>query len=217
MRPRISLVCFGIAAGLTVSGSALGALTATATPPGLDLLMGAPLMPVPDDGMPIGSVYGHPPSLTPGSALATPIGPMGFGPSHERVSAGTPTSSGAFHALTTSGPIAGSTVLAPVGATAIDFFIFGAMGSAHVFEITAVGTLTSSTIMVVTGPAPVYVGFGAAGESIMLLSIVKMPFPSPTAVTWVVDDIRVLPAPGALALLAGAGLLGVRRRSRASA
>lgn len=214
MGSRLSSVIAAATAGIALSGNAFGALTATATPLGLDILMGAPLMPVPDDGMPVGSIYGHPPSLTPGSALATPIGPMGFSPSHDRVAAGTPTSSGAFHAMTTTGPIAGSDVHAPVGATAIDFFIFGAMGSSHMFEITAVGTSTMSTIIVAAGPVPTYVGFGATGESIVLLSIVKLPFPSPTVVTWAVEDIRVLPGPGPLAMIAGVGALGLRRRTR---
>lgn len=214
---RMPSVCVAIASGLALSGSAFGLLTPAAGPLGLDILMGAPLLPVPADGMPLGSVYGHPPSLTPGSALATPIGPMGFGPSHERVSLGTPASSGAFLALTTSGPIAGSTVHAPVGATAIDFFMLGSMGSSHLFEITAVGTSTSTTVVVPVGAAPAYVGFGATGESIVLISIVKLPFPSPTTTTWIVDELRVLPAPGATGLLAGVGLLAARRRARGSA
>lgn len=206
----------GAAAGLfaAFSGVATAGIISTATPAGLDLLMGTPLLAVPDDGMPIGSVYGHPPSSTPGSPLATPIGLMGFGPSHERITAGTATSSGAFLALTTVGPIAGSTVYAPAGANAIDLFISSAPGSAHSFEITAVGTSTSTTIVLPGVVGPTYVGFGAFGESIVALSIVNLPFPTPTTVTWIVEDIRVLPGTGTGAIVCLAGMVAARRRRR---
>lgn len=203
-----------IAAALSAaSGGAHAAIIAAPGPVGLDILMGTPLLPVPADGMPIGTIYGHPPAFTPGIPLPTPIGVMGFGPSHERLSPGGPFSSGAFHALAAPGPIAGSTVYAPAGATAIDLYISAVPGTAHSFEITAVGTATSATIILPGVVGPTYVGFGAFGETITLLSIVKLPFPSPTVTTWVVEEIRVLPSPGALpALLIGAGFAARRRR-----
>jgi len=197
----------------SAQGTATGAIAAAATPGGLDLLMGTPLLAVTDDGFAPGAIYGHPPSFIPGMALATPIGPMGFGPSHERLTAGTLTSSGSFLALTTTGPIAGSTVFAPDGANAIDFFLTSVAGSAHTFEITAVGTLSTSTIIVAAAPGPTYVGFGAFGESIIAISIVNLPFPSPTTTTWITSDIRVLPAPGtALLVPVAVGAVAVRRR-----
>lgn len=204
----------------TVCGATTIASAAIIAPPGpgaLDLLMGTPLFAVPDDGSPIGTIYGHPPSFTPGMPLATPIGFMGFGPSHDRVTTGTPFSSGFFHAIPgPAGPIAGSTVYAPGGCTAIDFFLGLSAGSPppYSFEITAIGTLTTTTIVVGVGAAPVYVGFGAFGESIVAISIVKLPFPSPTFLTWEVGDIRVLPSPGALGTM-GLGLLLASRRRRA--
>lgn len=184
----------------------------TATPIGLDVLMGTPLLAVPGDGMPIGTEYGHPPTFISGIPLPTPIGPMGFGPSHTRITPGSPTSSGAFKALASTGPIAGSTVFAPVGATAIDFFL-AHDGIPYSFEITAVGTSSTATIVVPASPMPVYVGFGAFGEHIEFISIIKLPFPSPTTTTWVIDDIRVLvPAPGSMTALGGLVCLGWRRR-----
>lgn len=203
-------VCAGAIAlcGSVASGQIFSAMA----PAGLDLLMGAPLIHVPADGMAPGAIYGHPPAMTPGMPLATPIGDMGFGPSHERLTAGGPAASGSFLALTTPGPIAGSTVYAPAGATAIDFFISSA-GPTHSFEITAVGTVTSTTIVLPGVVAPTYVGFGAFGETIELISIVKLPFPSPTTTTWMIDDIRVLPAPGLAGfIVVGAIGLGARRR-----
>ena len=211
--PNLSLfVAVGSAAA--VAGAASGAITATATPLGLDALMGTALLPVVDDGTGLGTVYGHPPSLTPGMSLTTPAGPMGFMPSHDRVGLGSPTSSGIFHALPLGGPggIAGSDVVPPVGATAIDFFMTGEAGSMHLLEITAVGTATSTTIVVPIGAAPTYVGFGAMGETLVDISIVKLPFPSTTMITWNVADIRVLPAPGTAAMLLGFGCVGLRRR-----
>lgn len=194
---------------------AFGGIIAAGTPAELDGLMGTPLLAVPGDGMPVGTVYGHPPSMTPGMALATPIGPMGFMPSHERVGPGGVTS-GAFHALPIGGPggIAGSDVVPPAGATAIDFFLLAEPGSVHSFEITAVGSLSSETIVIpgVTSMTPVYVGFGAFGETIVDVSIVKLPFPSTTMTTWVVKDIRVVPTPGSAALGACGVLLVARRR-----
>jgi hypothetical protein len=137
-------------------------------------------------------------------------------PSHERLTAGTPFSSGSFLALPIGAPggIAGSDVVPPLGATAIDFFITAELGSVHSFEITAVGTLTSATIVLplVTDAMPVYVGFGAFGETLTDISIVKLPFPTTTTVTWVISDIRVIPAPGTAALMLVACLFGVRRR-----
>lgn len=214
---RTSLLSRGsvCAGGIALStAAASGQIFATMTPAGLDTLMGTPLLAVPADGMTVGTVYGHPPAMTPGIPLPTPIGDMGFGPSHERLTAGGPMSSGAFLALAGPGPIAGSTVYAPAGANAIDFFISSA-GPAHSFEVTAVGSLTTTTIILPAVVAPTYVGFGAFGETIDLISIVKLPFPSPTTVTWMVDDIRILPAPGAAAaLMAGALGIGLGRRRR---
>lgn len=206
------------AAILALAGAAAStdaAISSAVGPGALDLLMGTPLLAVPDDGSPIGAIYGYPPSATPGMFLSTPIGPMGFGPSHERITPGTPFSSGYFHAIPgPAGPIAGSTVYAPAGASAIDFFMTPAPGATHVFEITAIGTATTTTIVVPVGIGlPVYVGFGAFGESIIAVSIVKLPFPSPTALTWNVGDIRVLPTPGA-GVVAGIGLVLVARRRR---
>jgi len=205
-----AVVC---AAGLALSTSiASGQILATMTPGGLDALMGSPLLPVPADGMVPGAIYGHPPAMTPGLPLATPIGDMGFGPSHERLTPGGPAASGSFLALAGPGPIAGSTVYAPAGATAIDFFISSA-GPTHSFEITAVGSLTTTTILVPGVVGPMYVGFGAFGETIDLISIVKLPFPSPTTTTWMVDDIRVLPAPGPAAAFA-LGVIGFAARRK---
>jgi len=199
-----------VAAGCS---GASGAIVTAPAPFGLDVLMGTPLLAVPGDGMPVGTVYGHPPSSTPGIPLLTPFGPMGFMPSHERVSPGGPGFSGGFLALPIPGPIAGSDVVPPGGATAIDFFMFPAAGSSHMFEITAIGSVSSLVIVVPVGPgAPTYVGFGALGETLIDISIVKLPFPSPTMTTWGVSDIRVLPAPGSLALLLGACGLGLRRK-----
>ncbi|MBX3389708.1 MAG: hypothetical protein KF691_09675 [Phycisphaeraceae bacterium] len=217
MRTTNAKACVA-AAILVMSGGVAtvrAAIISAVGPGALDLLMGTPLLAVPDDGFPIGTIYGHPPSATPGMPLATPIGPMGFGPSHERITAGTPFSSGYFHAIPgPAGPIAGSTVYAPVGASAIDFFMTPAPGATHLFEITAIGTATTTTIVVPVGIGPpVYVGFGAFGESIIAISIVKLPFPSPTALTWNVGDIRVLPAPSAGAVV-GMGLLLAGRRRR---
>lgn len=210
VRPRAVLSTSAI---LLAAGHCAGQIIATATPPGLDALMGTPLFAVPADGMAPGTLYGHAPSAIPGIALPTPIGPMGFGPQHERLTPGTPTSSGSFLATTLMGPLAGSTVFTPAGTTAIDFFI-ESVGPPHTFEITAVGSATSATIILPAVTTATYVGFGAFGETIDLISIVKLPFPSPTTVTWVSSDIRVLPAPGpAAALLAGAlGLVARRRR-----
>lgn len=214
---RFALTLAGVACwgGATVASAAI---VSPLGPGALDLLMGTPLLAVPDDGSPVGTLYGHPPSFTPGMPLATPIGFMGFGPTHDRVTAGTPFSSGFFHAIPgPAGPIAGSTVYAPGGCTAIDFFLGLAPGSPppYTFEITAIGTVTSKTISVIVGGAPVYVGFGAFGESIVAISIVKTPFPSPTIFTWEVGDIRVLPSPGAAGLI-GLGCVIIGRRRRAS-
>lgn len=201
---------------VALTSGAHAAIIATASPGGLDALMGTPLFAVTDDGMPVGSLYGHPPTLTPGASLATPIGPMGFMPTHERLTAGTPFSSGSFLALPIGGPggIAGSDVVPPLGATAIDFFITAAPGSVHSFEITAVGTLTTATIIVpgVTSATPMYVGFGAFGETLLDISIVKLPFPSTTMTTWIISDIRVLPAPGGAALFTILLAASARRR-----
>lgn len=204
-------------AGLGLAAAqAQGAIFSSVAPAALDFAMGTPLLVVPGDGSPLGAIYGHPPSLTPGMPLATPIGSMGFMPSHDRVAPGTPFMSGAFHALPIGAPggIAGSDVVPPVGATAIDFFLEAESGSTHSFSITAVGTLSSHTIVVpgVTPGAPVYVGFGAVGETLVDISIVKLPFPTTTMLTWVVSDIRVLPSPGVATLLLGAGLMGIRRK-----
>lgn len=208
----VALACFAACGTVPM---ATGAIIAPAGPGLLDALMGTPLFAVPGDGSPIGTIYGHPPSATPGMPLATPIGFMGFGPSHDRVSAGTPMSSGFFHAIPgPAGPIAGSTVYAPAGCSAIDFFLGLSPGSPppYVFEITAIGTATTTTIMVAVAGAPVYVGFGAFGESILAISIVKLPFPSPTFSTWVVGDIRVLPSPGAWGTMVLGMVISARRR-----
>jgi len=208
----MACICF---AGLAVV-PAHGVIFSAVAPPALDVAMGAPLFAVPGDGTPLGTIYGHPPSLTPGMPLATPIGAMGFMPSHDRVAAGTPFMSGAFHALPIGAPggIAGSDVVPPVGATAIDFFLTAEPGVVHSFSITAVGTVSSHTIVVpgVTSAAPVYVGFGTFGETLVDISIVKLPFPTTTTVTWVVSDIRVLPSPGVLVLAIGAAGAAMRRR-----
>lgn len=205
--PHFLLACATLATVPNVSAVVI----AEVGPAALDALMGEPLLPVPDDGTGIGAVYGHSPSLTPGIDLPTPLGIMGFGPSHDRVALGTPLSSGAFHALPGPGPIAGSTVYAPVGATAIDFFL-APDGIPYSFEITAVGTVSTETVVLPAIVGPTYVGFGAFGETIDLISIVKLPFPSPVTTTWIVDDIRVLPEPGMLALLLAGAAMFVRRR-----
>lgn len=216
MRSRLLVGLSGCAAMIT--GSAVhAAIFSMPTPAALDAAMGSPLLIVPGDGMPLGTVYGHPPSLTPGLPLPTPIGPMGFMPGHERISPGSPTSSGAFHALPIGGPggIAGSDVVPPAGATAIDFYLASVPGTTHSFEITVVGTLSTHVIFLpgVTPGPPVYVGIGAFGETLVDISIVKSPFPSTTTMTWVVSDLRVLPTPGSLLLLGG-GVLALRSRRR---
>ncbi len=191
------------------------AITSTVSSAGLDAFMGTSLLPVVDDGSPIGTEYGHPPAFTPGSALATPIGTMGFGPTHERTMTGSPVSSGSFTAVTTyTGPIAGSTLYAPAGANALDFYLVSEPGSIHSFEITAVGTSSSTTILLpgVTSLTATYVGFGSLDEDIIAISIVNLPFPSPTSTTWTVFDLRVLPTPGAASMLLIAGLSASRRR-----
>ena len=209
---RLALCAASLMASAGSAASA--AIISSLTPGELDTLMGTPLFVVPGDGMPVGTMYGHPPSFTPGIPLATPIGDMGFGPSHERLTLGTPGSSGSFLALTAlTGPIAGSTLHAPAGTSAIDFFIGPApAGPLHSFEITAIGTSSSLAIVVPASPTPVYVGFGAFGESIEAVSIVKLPFPSPTSMTWVVGDLRVLPSPGTMVILSAGGLFALRRR-----
>lgn len=206
---------------LALTASTFGAITgfsgsAGDFPADLDTFMGTPLLAVTDDGNPVGTAYGNPPTLTPGITLATPVGPMGFEPTHDRVAAGTPTSSGAFHAMPTPGPIAGSDVVPPAGATAIDFYIVSEPGSVHGFEITAVGTSTTTTITIfgVNEFGPVYVGFGALGETLIDISIVNLPKFTPTTITWIVSDIRVLPAPGAATLLLGAASAPLIRRRR---
>ena len=218
----LSAMRFACVVGSIGLGSqALGAISSVVGPfgPGdLDTLMGTPLLAVTDDGMPVGTAYGNPPTLTPGMALTTPIGPMGFEPTHDRVAAGTPTASGSFHALPIGGPggIAGSDVVPPVGANAIDFYIVAEPGSVHDFEITAIGTVSTKTIIVagVNEFGPVYVGFGSFGETLLDISIVKLPKFTPTVVTWTVSDIRVLPAPGTAVLAIGVGVAGLRRRRR---
>lgn len=211
MGPRLTCV---LAAAVAAPASA--AIISAPTPLALDIAMGTPLLVVPGDGTPFGTVYGHPPTFTPGLPLMTPIGHMGFMPSHERIAPGGPGFSGIFHALPIGAPggIAGSDVVPPLGATAIDFFLTAVPGSIHSFEITAIGSTSSLMIVVplVAGAPPVYVGFGAFGETILDISIVKVPFPSTTLTTWNVEGIRVLPAPGTLMLALAAGALARRRR-----
>ena len=180
-------------------------ITVTTAPPALDVAIGAPLFPVPDDGMPVGTVYGS----GGGIPLPTPIGLMDFLPDHDKIAPGV------YHALPLPGPIAGSDVVPPAGATAIDFLIEAEPGAPSImFEITAVGTSTASAPAIVTAApgAPAYVGFGATGETLLTVSIVRLPFPSPGVLTWSVGDIRVLPEPTSLALLAMGGLMLQRRR-----
>jgi hypothetical protein len=213
-----SVVCLVLVVGscalASQANAAISSIIGPFGPADLDTLMGTPLLPVTDDGNPVGTAYGNPPTLTPGISLATPIGPMGFEPTHDRVAAGTPTSSGAFHALPVPGPIAGSDVVPPVGANAIDFYIVAEPGSVQDFEITAIGTLTTTTISIfgVNEFGPVYVGFGAFGETLIDISIVKLPKFTPTTLTWNVSDIRVLPVPGTGILALGALGCTLRRR-----
>ena len=215
MKLGIGIACASAAALLCSlhAQSASAAIFGAASPGGLDVAMGTPLLAVPADGSPVGTVYGHPPAAITGIPLPTPIGDMGFGPSTERLTLGTPTSSGLFLALSSvSSPIAGSTVFAPAGATAMDFFLDAVPGVVHTFEITAIGSATTSTFIASTTLVPIYVGFGAIGETLLEISIVKLPFPSPTTATWTYHEIRVLPTPGALALLGCAGLVAIRRK-----
>ena len=215
MKPLFRCALGALPIGLATP--AFGAIMDASSFGDLTVLMGSPLIPVPDDGSALGTGYGHPPSLTPGLPLPTPIGAMGFMPTHERISAGSPASSGTFHALPIGGPggIAGSDVIPPVGATAIGFYLEAEIGSVHSFEITAVGTATSHTIVIpgVSSTLPVFVGFGAlGGETLVDISIVKLPFPTTTMVTWNVFGIEVLPSPGTPVLALGALGLALRRR-----
>jgi hypothetical protein len=140
---------------------------------------------------------------------------MGFLPGHDKVAPGV------YHAIPAPGPIAGSDVVPPSGATAIDFFIEALPGASPTFEITAIGTSTVSAPVIVAAPpgAPAYIGFGAFGESLLSISIVRLPFPSPSAITWDISSIRVLPEPASVVWLgfAAIGVCAGRRFRRSNA
>jgi hypothetical protein len=193
----------GVGAGATAPAAIV---STTAGPPALDGIMGTPLFVVPDDGLPLGTVYGSPGGIP----LPTPIGPMGFLPGHDKVAPGV------YHALPAAGPIAGSDVVPPAGASAIDFFIEALPGASPSFEITAVGTSTVSAPVIVAAPpgAPAYIGFGAFGESLLTVSIVRLPFPSPSSITWDISSLRVLPEPAGLIVLFTASLACAALRPR---
>jgi hypothetical protein len=204
---RIRLIAIAITPTLGMATAARAAVVGfTTAPPAIDIAVGTPLLPVPDDGMPLGTVYGSPGGIP----LGTPIGLMDFLPTHDKTAAGT------YHAIPAPGPIAGSDVVPPAGATAIDFFIESDSFATPSFEITAVGTLGSSPPILVFAPpgSPAYIGFAGFGETLVTVSIVRLPFPTPSTTTWKVSSIRVLPEPGSLLLLA-AGALMIRRRRTA--
>lgn len=180
-------------------------ITSYATPAALEAGVGGPLFVVPDDGLPVGTMYGTGGGV--GIPLETPFGPMSFAPVHDKVAPGV------YHPFVPFA-LAGSDIIAPSGAVAMDFMFTTLFPGS--FVITAVGTMTSSDPVVLMGlapGAPVYVGFGAAGETIDLITIETAPFGTTPPFTWEIGAIRVLPAPGVLVPLAiGAVCLAGRRR-----
>lgn len=191
-----------IGAALVAGHAALAgaAITHFTTPAALEGFVGGPMLPVPDDGMPLGSLYGM------GAApLATPIGLMSFMPVHDKVAPGT------YHAIAAL-PLAGSDIVTPAGTTAIDFMFTPLVPGS--FTFTGIGSSSATPPMLYPGLAPgvpVYVGFAAVGESIDFIAIATAPFSTPP-MTWTVSGIRVLPAPASLAMLMLGGALGARRR-----
>lgn len=184
------------------AGTAHAAVSFFATPAGLEGFVGGPLLPVPDDGMPVGTIYGMG-----GIPLPTPIGPMSFLPGHDKVAPGT------YHPAFP-GPLAGSDVVAPAGTTAIDFLFTPLVPGS--FSFTGIGSASGTPPMVLAGLAPgvpVYVGFGAVGETIDFVAIATVPFSTPP-MTWHISEIRVIPTPGASAIGAFALPMYGRRRRR---
>jgi len=193
-----------VLATLTVAAHAplaLAALTSFTTPAALEGFVGSPLALVPDDGLPVGTLYGS--GATP---LLTPYGPMSFAPVHTKVAPGI------YHPFTLA-PLAGSDVVAPAGAVAMDF-LFTPLAPVS-FAFGAIGSLTTATPVVtpvLTPGVPYYVGFAATGESITMITIATVPFGTTPAMTWDISAIRVLPAPHASIMLALAATLATRRR-----
>ncbi|MCA9287142.1 MAG: hypothetical protein KDA05_01070 [Phycisphaerales bacterium] len=182
------------------------AVTSYATPAALEAGVGGPLFVVPDDGLPVGTMYGTGGGV--GIPLGTPFGPMSFAPVHDKVAPGV------YHPFVPFA-LAGSDIIAPSGAIALDFMFTTLFHGS--FVITAVGSMTMSDpveLMGLVPGVPVYVGFGAAGETIDLITIETAPFGATPPFTWEVGAIRVLPAPGALAGLAFGGLCLAGRRRR---
>ncbi len=185
------------------ASAASAGVSSFATPAALEAFMGGPLVTVPDDGLPLGTLYG-----AMGIPLSTPFGPMSFAPTHEKVAPG------AYHPFVTF-PLAGSDIVAPVGAVAIDFLFTPLFPTA--FAITGVGSMTSSDPVVtplLTPGVPVYFGFGAVGETIEKVTISTIPFGTTPPFTWEVSAIRVLPIPASCLPFALAGLLAAPRRRR---
>lgn len=195
-----------VASAASIATHAHAVVTSFATPAALEAFVGGPLLAVPDDGLPIGTLYGTGGGF--GLPLATPFGPMSFAPVHDKVAPGV------YHPFVPFA-LAGSDVLPPAGAVAIDFVFTSLSPGSFVF--TGVGSLTTSAPLFIPGVlpgVPIYIGFGAAGESIDLITIETAPFGHTPPFTWELAELRVLPAPAGLAPLALAALLTLTRRRR---
>lgn len=196
------IAAIGSLVGLAAPASA--DVTSFTSPVALEAFVGGPLTPVPDDGLPVGTVYGD------GFAsLETAYGPMSFDPVHDKVAPGV------YHPFVAF-PLAGSDLVPPAGATAFDLMLTSLTPLGYV--ITGVGSLTAST-PIVTGVlmpgVPFYVGFAATDETLELITIETEPFGTTPPMTWHVSELRLLPAPGgALALGLGALLISRARRAR---
>lgn len=199
---RISVIAsLASLSGLAAPASA--GVTSFTSPVALEAFVGGPLAPVPDDGLPVGTVYGD------GFAsLETVYGPMSFDPVHDKVAPGV------YHPFVTF-PLAGSDVIPPTGATAFDLMLTSLTPVGYV--ITGVGSMSSSTPIVtgvLTPGVPFYVGFVATDETLDLITIETEPFGTTPPMTWHLSDLRLLPAPAGTLVL-GFGTLMVSRRRRA--
>lgn len=184
------------------SGAAIAGITVHFDPADLDAAMGTPLLGIPDDGLPIGTLYGG----MVGTLLDTPFGFMSFGPEHEKTALGT-------YLAVSSLPLAGSDIIMPTGAIAFDFVFTSLFPVA--FVITAVGSESSSApvpTVILTPGTPLYIGFAATDETIEMIIIETFPMGSTPPETWTISDMRVLPSPSVLALFGICAL--TRRRSR---